>query len=178
MSKADAYKVLGLKRGATQKEVKSAFRSKSLETHPDKGGSEKDFVRVAQAYELLSTGGKSKTSRFSNDQSHEESLRFAKEAFEKVFDGLDILSDGGRAAAFVDDLLFKDQDGDPVSLGIMGGLFRKALLAGVRFGAPMFLGLLESDSVTVNVGGREMSGSEFKEMREAHKGGKMTPAEL
>ena len=53
----DFYKLLGISRSATQKEIKKAYRQKSLEFHPDKnkeeGASEK-FAAIARAYEVLS----------------------------------------------------------------------------------------------------------------------------
>lgn len=58
-SSDDPYEVLGVPREASQAEIRSAFRAKALETHPDKNqGREEeaadDFRRVAGAYELLS----------------------------------------------------------------------------------------------------------------------------
>ncbi len=57
-----AYKVLGLKDGASEKEVKSAFRKLSMEYHPDKHVGESEemlkintekFQQINEAYELL-----------------------------------------------------------------------------------------------------------------------------
>lgn len=52
----DFYKLLGIRRDASLKEIKRAYRSKSLEYHPDKnkaeGASEK-FAEIAYAYEVL-----------------------------------------------------------------------------------------------------------------------------
>lgn len=47
------YSVLGLKRSASQEDIKQAFREKALETHPDKGGDEEEFKKVREAYENL-----------------------------------------------------------------------------------------------------------------------------
>ena len=52
MSKYD-YKVLGLQSGATQEEIRQAYRKKALKKHPDKGGNEKDFQELNAAYERL-----------------------------------------------------------------------------------------------------------------------------
>lgn len=52
----DFYKLLGLKRSASQKEIKKAYRSKSLEFHPDKNkeeGAADKFAEIAYAYEIL-----------------------------------------------------------------------------------------------------------------------------
>lgn len=52
----DFYKLLGIKRSATQKEIKKAYRSKSLEYHPDKNkeeGAAEKFAEIAYAYEVL-----------------------------------------------------------------------------------------------------------------------------
>ncbi len=58
----DYYKVLGVPRKASAKEIKKAYREKALQYHPDKvQGSEEDkeaaekiFTEVAEAYEILS----------------------------------------------------------------------------------------------------------------------------
>lgn len=54
MAKRDYYEVLGLTNTATSEEIKKAYRTKALETHPDKGGDEAEFKEVAEAYEILS----------------------------------------------------------------------------------------------------------------------------
>jgi len=47
------YSVLGLKRSASDEDIKQAFRTKALETHPDKGGDPNEFRKVREAYENL-----------------------------------------------------------------------------------------------------------------------------
>ncbi len=48
------YSVLGLKRSASQEDIKQAFRDKARETHPDKiGGDGEEFRKVREAYECL-----------------------------------------------------------------------------------------------------------------------------
>lgn len=53
-SRAEAYDRLGLDPSASQSAVKSAYRERVKETHPDTaGGSEREFKRVKTAYETL-----------------------------------------------------------------------------------------------------------------------------
>jgi len=62
----DYYKVLGIKKSATGKEIKSKYRKLALKYHPDKvpedekEEAEKVFVRVSEAYAVLSDDEKRK----------------------------------------------------------------------------------------------------------------------
>lgn len=49
------YRDLGVKRGASQEEVKRAYRKKAQRTHPDAGGNAKDFQRVNNAYNKINS---------------------------------------------------------------------------------------------------------------------------
>ena len=52
--KEDNYSVLGLKKSASQEDIKLAFRERALATHPDKiGGDGEEFKKVREAYENL-----------------------------------------------------------------------------------------------------------------------------
>ncbi len=72
----DYYKVLGLSRGASEDDVKKAYRKMALKFHPDKNkspGAEEKFKEVAEAYEVLSD----KKKREVYDKYGEEGLRGA-----------------------------------------------------------------------------------------------------
>lgn len=45
------WEVLGVTETATEEEVKSAYRQKTLEHHPDRGGNTDEFTRVNNAYQ-------------------------------------------------------------------------------------------------------------------------------
>jgi curved DNA-binding protein len=49
------YKTLGLSPGATEEEIKKAYRKMAMKHHPDRGGDETEFKRIKQAYEALTT---------------------------------------------------------------------------------------------------------------------------
>jgi len=54
--KEDYYKTLGVKKSATDKAIKKAFRKLALQYHPDKNtdpGAEDKFREIAEAYEVL-----------------------------------------------------------------------------------------------------------------------------
>lgn len=50
----DYYSSLGLKKGASPDEIKKAYRSMAMKHHPDRGGDEKKFKEIEEAYRTLS----------------------------------------------------------------------------------------------------------------------------
>ena len=55
--KKDFYEVLGVNKGASQADIKSAYRKLALKYHPDKNKSadaEEKFKEISEAYEILS----------------------------------------------------------------------------------------------------------------------------
>ena len=62
MAKRDYYEVLGVNKGASEQEIKKAYRQKAIQFHPDKNpgdkASEDKFKEAAEAYEVLSNAEK------------------------------------------------------------------------------------------------------------------------
>ena len=54
MTLEEAQAVLGVAKGASEVEVKQAYRRLVVIVHPDRGGSNEAFIRVNDAYEILS----------------------------------------------------------------------------------------------------------------------------
>lgn len=53
----DFYKILGIAKGASDDDIKKAYRKQALKWHPDKNkaaNAEEKFKEVAEAYEVLS----------------------------------------------------------------------------------------------------------------------------
>ena len=50
----DYYATLGLQRNASDADIKKAYRSLAMKYHPDRGGDEKRFKEISQAYDFLS----------------------------------------------------------------------------------------------------------------------------
>lgn len=58
----DYYKILGVSRNASQEEIKKAYRRLAHKYHPDKGGDEKKFKEINEAYQVL--GNKEKRAQY------------------------------------------------------------------------------------------------------------------
>ena len=72
MNSADARQVLGVGASASEQDIKQAFRRLALITHPDRGGSSEAFIKVNEAYEIL-TGQKQASSATSSSSSNTQS---------------------------------------------------------------------------------------------------------
>lgn len=108
----DPYEVLGVPREATEREIKSAFRTRARELHPDVNNhdpeAEEKFKEAANAYEILSDAER----RATFDQYGYEGMRAGpqgaggfssvEDIFRSFFGGGDPFGGGGGAAAGAD----------------------------------------------------------------------------
>ncbi|KAJ3215389.1 ATPase of 26S proteasome regulatory subunit 4, partial [Clydaea vesicula] len=79
----DFYKILGVAKSSTKKQIKKAYINLSKKFHPDKSeGNEKQFISVTEAYQVLSDDEK----RRIYDQYGEEGLKQDNHQFTNPFD--------------------------------------------------------------------------------------------
>ncbi len=65
-----ALLILGIKSGASKKQLKRAYRKLAMKHHPDKGGNQEEFIILKQAYDLLVEQGTAEPVRAASDFSH------------------------------------------------------------------------------------------------------------
>lgn len=86
------YKLLGVEKGASQSDIKKAYRKLAMQHHPDKGGDEAKFKEMSKAYEVLSDDEK----RQVYDQYGEEGLDGGGGGGGGMHDIFDLFSGGAR----------------------------------------------------------------------------------
>ena len=91
----DYYSVLGVAKSATEQDIKKAYRKLAHKHHPDKGGDEKKFKEINEAYQILS------------DKSKKEQY----DKFGRVFEGGQAQQGQGFGAAGFDFESMKNQFG-------------------------------------------------------------------
>jgi molecular chaperone DnaJ len=87
MAGRDYYEVLGVERGATKEQIKSAYRKLALEFHPDRNKSpdaEERFKEISEAYAVLSDDEKR-----SQYDAHGREGVYQKYSQEDIFRGVD-----------------------------------------------------------------------------------------
>jgi len=54
----DYYSILGVPKGASEDEIKKAYRKLAMQHHPDRGGDQAQFQKIQEAYNTLGDSGK------------------------------------------------------------------------------------------------------------------------
>eukprot|EP00727_Mastigamoeba_balamuthi_P005008 m51a1_g14505 putative heat shock protein family protein (360) ;mRNA; r:805103-807122 len=90
----DYYKILGIERDATPRDIKKAFRKLSLEQHPDRGGDTKKYQDISRAYEVLSDPEKRRTYDQYGDENAQQGMQHG--GFDPFGDFFGFRSGGGQ----------------------------------------------------------------------------------
>ena len=97
MAKRDYYEVLGVKKNATEEEIKKAFRKLAMKHHPDRNQGNKQaeerFKEINEAYAVLSD--KEKRAKYDQFGPSGFSQRYSQEDIFRGFDINDLLRDLG-----------------------------------------------------------------------------------
>lgn len=88
----DYYATLGLKRGASEDEIKKAYRKLAMKHHPDRGGDEKKFKEISTAYDALTDPEKKRIIDLGGDPNAQPGRGFNQGPFEFHF-GTENLND-------------------------------------------------------------------------------------
>jgi curved DNA-binding protein len=100
------YETLGVKENAEQDDIKKAYKKLAMKHHPDRGGDEKTFQSISQAYDTL--GDAAKRQQYDNEQLHRPHIHIRTGGF------------GGFEDIFGQAFSFGQQGGpwDPFSQGM------------------------------------------------------------
>ena len=77
--KLNPYKIIGVSKDYNEVQLKKAYLRKAMKTHPDKGGSEKEFQKVSIAYTFLLNKLSEKRNNHGHHELREQSRGFSEE---------------------------------------------------------------------------------------------------
>merc|ERR1719471_2063903 len=120
-AKKDYYKTLGLQKGASDKEIKKAFRKLALKYHPDKNpdkDTSKKFREIAEAYDVLRDEDKRKQY---DSMGHRAWDSAGSGGFKPGNFNFDDLFKGFDEDFFQEMNMFGSHFGDRMGFGKMGG---------------------------------------------------------
>lgn len=175
MSRAQAAKELGVRPGVNEKELKAAYRKRSLQSHPDKGGSTEEFLRVSEAFEVLSGSGGGRGGgnrggggRGGGAADQDEAMRRAEEMMDQVmsemFEMMERVGSGGT-----DDIVESFMGNATGFFSPFWWVMKKGVKYIARAAAGAVVDALQGDGVEININGETMSFSDFKEWRDSRR---------
>ncbi len=108
MSKRDYYEILGVERGASVTDIKSAYRKLALQYHPDRNPDNKEaeekFKEATEAYEVLSDENKrSRYDRYGHDGVKMGQDFGTYSNFNDIFSAFSDIFGGGGSGSIFDD---------------------------------------------------------------------------
>lgn len=120
MNENDYYSVLGVEKGASQEEIKRAFRKQAAQKHPDRNkdpNAHEDFKKLNEAYQVLS-----------DDQKRRQYDQFGHSAFQQAQSG------GGGGSPYGQGGQFEFDFSDMFNGGGFGSMFEEEGIFGDLFG--------------------------------------------
>jgi curved DNA-binding protein len=138
MAGFDYYKILGVDKNASVKEIKKAYRKLAMKYHPDRNKGNKEaeekFKQVSEAYAVLSDPQKRKNYDMFGSEGFQQ--RFSREDIFRNFNFQDVFQDlGGSVGEDVFSRLFGFQSrGKPSGFSFTGGGFKSDPFSGMRGG--------------------------------------------
>jgi len=137
MAKKDYYEVLGVKKSATEEEIKKAYRKLAMKYHPDRNPGNKQaeerFKEINEAYAVLSD--KEKRRQYDQFGPSGFSQRFSQEDIFRGFDISDLFKDLGFSTGDVFSRIFgRASRGGRVHFGGFEDLFGSGGRPGMDYG--------------------------------------------
>lgn len=159
MDFVDYYKILGIDKTATQKDIKSAFRKMARKFHPDLNPNDKDanknFQQINEANEVLSDPEKRKKyDQYGKDWQHGEEFERAKQYQQQSSD-----SRGARFSGAQSDEDFSGFFESMFGGAAGAGRSRQARYRGEDFNAELHLDLIDAyktNKQTLTVNGKNI----------------------
>lgn len=118
MTKRDYYEILGVEKGATVAEIKSAYRKQALKYHPDRNPNDPEaearFKEAAEAYEVLSSPDKrERYDRFGHAGLRGNGMGGSAQGFQDINDIFSAFSDifAGSASGSIFEEMFGARTG-------------------------------------------------------------------
>lgn len=159
MSYVDYYKILGIAKTATPKDVKNAYRKLARKYHPDLNPNDKEakknFQQINEANEVLSDPEKRKKfDQYGNDWQHADEYEKARQNQNQSFGGRGKRYSGGQTESDFSDF-FESMFGSATG----GGRSKQARYRGEDFNAELHLNLIDAyknNKQTLSVNGKNI----------------------